>query len=103
MVHYNSVAIMGTKKRTVINADARQIERVGSLVTQGRYRTVSDFVREAVDEKLARIEDARLEDEVARYCAEGHADEDTELIAAQAFDPDPPRSAPRKKKQRASR
>jgi len=97
---------MGTKRRTVINADATQIERVGNLVTQGRYRTVSDFVREAVDEKLVRIEDAFLADEVARYCAEGHADEDADLIAAQAFDTDPPdrpRPTARKKKRRAPR
>lgn len=93
---------MGTKRRTVINADARQIEKVGRLVEQGRYRTVSDFVREAVDEKLVRIEDALLEDEVARYCEGGHGDEDAELIASQAFDPAP--SAPtRKTKRRASR
>ena len=93
---------MGTKRRTVINADARQIAKVGRLVEQGRYRTVSDFVREAVDEKLVRLEDALLADEVARYCARGHADEDTELIAVQALDPLP--SAPaQKKKRRASR
>ncbi len=80
---------MGTKRRTVINADARQVEKVGRLIAAGRYRTISDFVREAVDEKLERIEDALLADEVARYCESGHADEDTELIAAQAFDPQP--------------
>ena len=92
---------MGTKRRTVINADASQIAKVARLVEEGRYRTVSDFVREAVDEKLVRIEDALLEDEVARYCEGGHADEDSELIAVQAFDPMP--SAPAKKKRRASR
>lgn len=77
---------MGTKKRTVVNAEPRQIERAMALVRQGRYRTLSDFVREAVDEKLARIDDALLEDEVARYCAAGHAAEDVELIGAQDFD-----------------
>ncbi len=93
---------MGTKRRTVINADARQIERVGKLIAQGRYRTMSDFVREAVDEKLARVEDALLVDEVARYCDAGHADEDTDLIAAQAFDPEP-RVPVGKKQRRAPR
>ena len=77
---------MGTKRRTVVNADATDLRRVEDLVASGRYRTVSDFVREAVHEKLARAEDALLEDEVARYCAAGHAGEDQDLIPAQAFD-----------------
>lgn len=93
---------MAPKRRTVINADARQIEKVGKLIAQGRYRTMSDFVREAVDEKLARVEDALLEDEVARYCDAGHADEDADLIPAQAFDPEP-RAPAAKKKRRAPR
>lgn len=93
---------MGTKRRTVINADARQVERVERLVAEGRYRTMSDFVREAVDEKLGRIEDALLADEVARYCDSGHADEDADLIVGQAFDPAPPPRA-RKRARRASR
>ncbi|MCC6765969.1 MAG: hypothetical protein IT293_15025 [Deltaproteobacteria bacterium] len=77
---------MGTKRRTVVNAEPRQIERAMRLVKQGRYRTLSEFVREAVDEKLARIDDALLEDEVARYCAAGHADEDVDLVVGQRFD-----------------
>lgn len=77
---------MGTKRRTVVNAEPHQIERAMLLVKQGRYRTLSDFVREAVDEKLARIDDALLEDEVARYCAAGHADEDIELVTVQRVD-----------------
>jgi Arc/MetJ-type ribon-helix-helix transcriptional regulator len=80
---------MGTKRRTVVNAEPRQIERAMVLVKQGRYRTLSDFVREAVDEKLARIDDALLEDEVARYCAAGHAIEDVDLVTGQSFDPNP--------------
>ena len=94
---------MGTKRRTVVNADPRQIERAMQLVAQGRYRTLSDFVREAVDEKLARVEDALLADEVVRYCAAGHADEDADLIAAQSLASPPPRRPPTKKASRAAR
>jgi|SRR5882724_3353461 len=52
-----------------------------------RDRTLSDFVREAMDEKLARLEHELLADEVERYCAAGHGEEDGELIAAQAVEP----------------
>ena len=76
---------MGTKRRAVVNADAGDFRRVEELVASGRYRTVSDFVREAVHEKLVRAEAEVLKDEVARYCAAGHADEDQDLIRAQAF------------------
>jgi Arc/MetJ-type ribon-helix-helix transcriptional regulator len=94
---------MATKRRTVINAEPHQIERAMALVRKGRYRNLSDFVREAVDEKLRRVEDALLEDEVARYCAAGHADEDTELIAMQNLDAPKGRSRPPKKASRAKR
>ena len=94
---------MGTKRRTVINAEPEQIERARTLVAQGHYRTLSDFVREAMDEKLARVEDALLTDEVARYCAAGHAEEDPELIPAQALEPTPPPRRPPRKTPRATR
>jgi Arc/MetJ-type ribon-helix-helix transcriptional regulator len=74
-------------KRTVVKTDPEQVARVLTHVAEGRYRTVSDFVREAMDEKLARLDEALLTDEVARYCAAGHADEDPDLIASQAFEP----------------
>jgi Arc/MetJ-type ribon-helix-helix transcriptional regulator len=94
---------MGTKRRTVVNAEPAQIERAQALVAEGRYRTLSDFVREAMDEKLARVEDALLADEVARYCAAGHAAEDADLIEAQVLEPSssPPRRI--KKANRAAR
>lgn len=99
---------MGTVKRTVVKTDPAQVARVLTHVAEGRYRTVSDFVREAMDEKLARLDEALLTDEVARYCAAGHAEEDTDLIAAQALEPSSrvrsraPRRA-RKKVRRAAR
>jgi len=71
---------MGTKRRVVVNADAADLRLVEELVASGRYRTVSDFVREAVHEKLVRAEAEVLEDEVARYCAAGYANEDPDLI-----------------------
>jgi len=75
-----------TKRKTVINAEAAQIERVQPLIDAGRYRTLSEFVREAMDEKLQRIEREQIAEAVERYCAAGHAAEDLELIDLQAFD-----------------
>ncbi len=74
------------KRKAVINAEKSQLDRVQALIESGRYRTVSEFVREAVDEKLERIEQARIAVAVERYVAAGHADEDGDLIDAQAFD-----------------
>ncbi len=74
-----------TKKKTVVNAEAAQIARVQPLIDGGRYRTLSEFVREAMDEKLKRIEHELIGEAVERYCAAGHAAEDIELIGAQAF------------------
>ena len=90
------------KRKAVINAEQSQLERVQRLIDSGRYRTVSQFVREAVDEKLARIEQDRIAEAVERYVAAGHAHEDSDLIEAQAFDAkDSPRRI--KRAQRAAR
>lgn len=70
----------------MINAEAAQIERVQPLIDAGRYRTLSEFVREAMDEKLRRIERERIAEAVERYCAAGHAAEDVDLIDVQAFE-----------------
>jgi len=74
-----------TKRKTVINVEVSQIERVQPLLDAGRYRTLSELVREALDEKLQRIERERVTEAVERYCAAGHAVEDLDLIDAQAF------------------
>ena len=74
-----------TKRKAVINAEAAQIARVQPLIDAGRYRTLSEFVREAMDEKLQRVERERIAEAVERYCAAGHAAEDLDLIDAQAF------------------
>ena len=96
MVTQSSVLIVGTTKRkAVINAEVTQLERVQPLIDAGRYRTLSEFVREALDEKLQRIEGERIAEAVERYCAAGHAAEDLELIGAQAFDRKRPSRTPR--------
>ena len=77
--------VKAAKQKAVINAEKLQLDRVQGLIASGRYRTLSAFVREAVEEKLERIEQGRLAEAVERYCAAGHADEDTDLITAQAF------------------
>ncbi len=56
------------------------------MIDSGRYRTVSEFVREAVAEKLERIDQARIAEAVESYCVAGYADEDSDLIGAQAFE-----------------
>jgi len=86
--------VANTKRRTVINADASHLRQAKVLIASGRYRTLSDFVREAMDEKLARVQRELLADEVERYCAAGHAKEDVDLVAGQALDA-PPRRPPR--------
>ncbi|MGH7856389.1 MAG: hypothetical protein ACREQY_03595 [Candidatus Binatia bacterium] len=83
------------KRKTVINAEASQIERVRPLIEAGRYRTLSEFVREAMEEKLRRLEQEQIADAVERYCAAGYADEDVELLGAQAFDAEPVSRKPR--------
>jgi Arc/MetJ-type ribon-helix-helix transcriptional regulator len=90
------------KRKAVVNAEQSQLDRVQRLIDAGRYRTVSEFVREAVDEKLERIEQDRIAEAVERYVAAGHANEDGDLIDAQAFDV---KRAPRhdKRSRRAAR
>ena len=88
-------SVASTKRKTVINAEASQIERVQPLIDAGRYRTLSEFVREAMDEKLQRIERERITEAVERYCAAGHALEDVDLIDVQAFDSKQPSHKPR--------
>jgi Arc/MetJ-type ribon-helix-helix transcriptional regulator len=73
------------KQNAVINAEKAQLDRIQLLIDSGRYRTVSEFAREAVEEKLERIDQQRVAEAVERYCAAGLSDEDPDLIEAQAF------------------
>ena len=84
-----------TKRKAVINAEKSQLEQVHRLIERGRYRTLSEFVREAVEEKLERVQQDYVAEAVTRYCAAGHGHEDAELIAAQAFQGSP--RAPRRR------
>jgi Arc/MetJ-type ribon-helix-helix transcriptional regulator len=73
------------RKKAVISADPEALADIETLVRQGKYATVSEFIREAIAENLSRVRQARLAEQVARYCAAGQADEDDDLVAAQAF------------------
>jgi Arc/MetJ-type ribon-helix-helix transcriptional regulator len=80
---------MATRKvKTVFTAELRQIQAIRALVKAGRYRSPSQFLREAIEERLERIRNDHLAAEVERYCREGHGDEDNDLIAMQAFPED---------------
>ena len=77
------------KRKAVFTAEPTQLEQIERLVRSGRYRTASAFLREAIDEKLGRLRRTRLAEQVDRYCADGHAAEDRELVDWQAFEEEP--------------
>ena len=74
------------KQKAVFNADKDDLAQVEALVAEGRYRSVSEFVREAIAKRLRQLEALRLREQVARYVAKARANEDAELIEHQAFD-----------------
>jgi Arc/MetJ-type ribon-helix-helix transcriptional regulator len=74
-----------TKRKALVNAEPDHLAEVEALIQQGRYRTLSDFVRQAMEEKLARLRREKLAEQVERYCDEVDQREDGELIAWQAF------------------
>lgn len=76
------------KRKTVFTAEPTQLEQIQQIVATGLYRSSSELIREAIDEKLERVRRDQLAAQVARYCDEGYAAEDGDLIAAQAFDRD---------------
>lgn len=75
-----------TKKKAVFTAEPEQLEAIDEVVRCGRYRSTSAFVREAIDEKLERLRRERLEEQVARFCAEGPGVHDDGLVELQAWD-----------------
>ncbi len=79
----------------MISAAPAQIEEVSRLVRDGRYRSVSDFVRQALTEALRRERERRLAEQVDQYVAAGHATEDADLALAQAW-PDESKPRPRR-------
>jgi Arc/MetJ-type ribon-helix-helix transcriptional regulator len=85
--------VVHPKRRTVVNADAAQLADVEALVERGLYGSVSEFVRQAMADKLAQLRQGRLAEAVAAYCAAGHAVEDLDLLEGQALDQRPARPA----------
>lgn len=75
-----------TKKKTVFNADPGQLDEIRALVSAGRYRSASELLREAIDEKLERLRRERLDAQVESFVAEPAEPWDDELIDLQAFD-----------------
>lgn len=73
------------KRKAVFTAEPEQLERVQELVESGRYRSSSELIREAIDEKLERLRRERLAEQVAEYCDRGYSEEDAGLIDMQAF------------------
>ena len=74
------------KRKTVFTAEPSQLAHIQAVVRSGRYRSASEFLRKAIDEKLDRLRREQLAEQVARYCAEGHGDEDRALADIQAFE-----------------
>lgn len=72
-------------KRLSFLANAGEVDAIEALVRSAKYPNASSFLRAAVDEKLRRLRRAYLNAQVARYCAEGYANEDRDLVANQAF------------------
>lgn len=92
---------MGQNRRAVISAGAVQLDQVQRLVREGRARSVSEFVRNALAEALLKERDAQLAEQVERYVSAGHGTEDVDLVAGQAWPTNAharPRPRPRAKK-----
>lgn len=83
MIYATSVS---AKKKAVFTAEPEQIDQIQEMVRRGKYRSSSEFLREAIDEKLDRLRGDLLAEQVARYCRSRYADEDEGLIVRQAFD-----------------
>lgn len=75
-----------TKLKTVFTAEPAQVERIREVVESGLYRSSSELIREAIDEKLERVRRGLLAQQVAAFCERGYAAEDEGLIEAQALD-----------------
>ena len=76
------------KRKAVFTAEADQLEHIQAVVRSGRFRSTSEFLREAIDEKLERLRREGLVRQVARYCESGYAGEDADIVAVQAIDVD---------------
>lgn len=75
-----------SKRKAVFTAEPSQLERIQEIVQRGRYRSSSELIREAIDEKLERVRQDLLAEQVASYCERGYAEEGDDLVEIQAFD-----------------
>ena len=73
------------RQKAVFTADAEQLRQIRLAVQSRRYRSASELLREAIDEKLERLRRERLAAQVDRYCDAGLGEEDNGLIEGQAF------------------
>lgn len=76
---------LNKKQRTVFSANPEQVRQIRIVVQSRWYRSASELLREAIDEKLERLRRERFTAQVDRYCAEGLAVEDIGLIGSQAY------------------
>ena len=74
-----------TKQKAVFTAEPNQLEEIQEVVRSGRYGSTSEFLREAIDEKLQRLRLERLAEQVEHYCTAGLDGEDRELVDLQAL------------------
>jgi len=86
MYSFIMLFMAASKRETVFNVCAEQFEQIQEVVRSGRYRSASEFLREAIDEKLERLRQDRVADQVARYCREDLGLDDDGLVESQAFD-----------------
>jgi Arc/MetJ-type ribon-helix-helix transcriptional regulator len=76
------------KEKRVFTAEPSQLEQIQVAVRSGRFQSASQFLREAINEKLEKLRRERLAEQVERYCNEGHSNENAHFIEKQAFDRD---------------
>lgn len=76
---------MAAKQRAVFTADPEQVRRIRMAVQSRRYRSASELLREAIDEKLERLQRERLAAQVDRYCDQRLGEEDLGLVESQAL------------------
>jgi Arc/MetJ-type ribon-helix-helix transcriptional regulator len=74
------------KLKAVFSAEPDQLREIREHVKSGRYGSASEFLREAIREKIARLRREELARQVARYCEEKEEPGATGFVASQAFD-----------------
>jgi Arc/MetJ-type ribon-helix-helix transcriptional regulator len=86
--HCQYTVMAQRKRKIVFTAEDRQLRAIQRVVRAGRYRSASELLREAIDDKLRSLSAELLAAQVETYVAGGSAAEDLDLIPAQAFDED---------------